>query len=133
MALFQQGDPINVESLNALDTRLVSLEGNLNALTSQTKGISGQLASGLPIIRSGQTDAISITNGFGSIGFTVPDLIASDNPVVLVSCASPISAKQTVSVTVSPDGSHPKYKATVTGTGISKIFVNWVAVGTRAI
>lgn len=136
-APFQQGEPLNIDALNALWNDARSASASINALTTTTSGITGSLSSGIPVFDADRIDfgvlgkAVNVNK---TISFSKIDPTRDTNLTVIASLASTLNNTGDI-CTVSAKGSGSTWTIYVT-TGPSwsgQVVVNWIALAYRTI
>lgn len=138
-ALFEEGEPLNVDKLNDLVNATNSTAGDVSSIKNSTVSIQGQLKSGFPVIQAGQ---ISLTLTKGSNGMwtsptpgivSITNMQKSEFQSIVATPVSALSGTEMISTTIG--GAFPDYKIYVKASkewNDSKIEVFYIAVGARA-
>ena len=137
-ALFEEGEPLNVDKLNDLVTATNTNAGTISSLSNSTVAIQGTLKKGFPIIEAGQVDvtvsaANAKANKYGKTNITLSNIQASEFLSIVATPYSVMTGKETISVSIS--GKYPVFTIAVTGSSTwddTATKINWIAVGFRA-
>lgn len=136
-APFQQGEPLNIDALNALWSDARSATASINALSTTTAGITGSLSSGIPIFDS---DSISFgtvaksSNVSKTISFSKIDPTKDTGISVVASCSSTLtSAGDLISVAAKGSGTTWTIYVTTGPSWTGAVTVNWIALAYRSI
>lgn len=134
--IFQNGDPVNVDALNDLVSRLVTLEAQNGQLFNTTSMLNNnmQTVSKIPIVYSG-TETVSIAaNGLQVIDITSKlnlRYTSAQPPTVVATVASTLKAKDQVSVSVHKSAGTWKIYVT-SNTAKDTLHINWISVYMQA-
>lgn len=136
-ALFEEGEPLNVDKLNDLVTATTTNTGTINSISNSTTSIGKTLAKGFPVIEGGQIDmpltGAAKANKFGKQSITLNNIQSGELQTIVATVFSAINATETITCTVR--GTYPTFTIYVTGSPTwndTATKVNWMALGYRA-
>ena len=136
-ALFEEGEPLNVDKLNDLVTATNTNAGTISSLSNSTVAIQGTLKKGFPIIEAGQIDvtvsaANAKANKYGKTTVTLTNIQSSEFLSIVATPYSAMGGTETISITAY--GKYPTFTFYVTGSPTwndTATKINWMAVGFR--
>ena len=134
--VFQEGEPLNVTSLNEMYTELVKLRGNFGSMTSAGEIVDSILGPTVPVIAA-YREAIDVKKGVVST-LSIYDKLSktyngkTESPIIIAGLGGQLSSGQTASVSVHGSGLQKTLYLT-TNFDRNDFGVYWVAVYLKPI
>lgn len=106
--VFQEGEPLNVTSLNEMYTELVKLRGNFGAMSTAGEIVDSLLGPTVPVI-TGNRESIDLKAN-DVVSISIADKLSkkytgnTENPWIIVGLGGKLNAKEVVSATVHGSG-----------------------------
>ena len=134
--VFQEGEPLNVTSLNEMYTELVKLRGNFGAMATAGDIVDSLLGPTVPVIAGKRESVNLVANGVVTI--SIADELSkkytgkTETPWVVVGLGGKLNAKEVVSATVHGSGLQKTIYVT---SNVSKenFGIYWIAVYLRPL
>jgi hypothetical protein len=133
-ALFEEGEPINVQKLNDLVDAVNSSAAKVDGIFKTSSGLQSSLQSAkLTITETGKIQ-IKMVNGVGSVKI-VPTIDPAYSPMIFVSPSMVLNEAGDSAFACSAHGTYPNITIdAVAGPKFnSSVWVNWMAVGHKDI
>lgn len=136
MALFTDGEPLDVSKLNDIASQLDSLKAQVAIMTSAYNAANKNKVPTIPVIETG-----SIRIDMDKAGTVTKDIdfntsgafdLSSEVPKLVASARSGLNSKQYVSISVTNLTKSPKIVVT-SNDKLSNFLVDWIAIYQREV